>query len=122
MMGLEMLRMLSTRSGQSDNLGVVARANVAVDLAPPGRISVGGEVPGEHLCALVRIVVWMVGAVLSTLIPAITLRVCRGLLTPTEDLVLVSVQFLLSASFTVQAARSAGRLVVRPKQPASTAR
>lgn len=109
MRGREMIRVLSTRSRRSENLGTTARANVAVDLAPPGRISVGGEVPGEHLYALARITVWMVGAVLSALIPAITLHVSRGLLTSAEDLALVSVQFLLTACFTVQAARYPGR-------------
>jgi hypothetical protein len=105
MPGREMIRMLGTRSSRSENAGTTARANVAVDLAPPGRITVGGQIPGEHLCALARITVWMVGAVLSALIPAITLHVSRGFLTPAEDLVLVGVQFLLTASFTVQAAR-----------------
>lgn len=116
MLGLEMIRILSHRSSRAGNPGAPAKAGVAVDLAPAGRISAGAEVPGEHLCTLARIIVWMVGAILSAIIPAITLHVSRGLLTPAEDLALVSVQFLMTACFTVQAARSAGRLVVGPKQ------
>src|ERR1700722_3401121 len=104
-----MIRMLVTRGSRFENVETAARANVAVDLAPSGRISVGGEVPGEHLCALARITVCMVGAVLSALIPAITLHVSRGLLTSAEDLALVSVQFAMIACFTVQAARYPGR-------------
>jgi hypothetical protein len=105
----EMIRMLGTRNRRSENAGTTARANVAVDLVPPGHISAGAEVPGEHLCALARTTAWMAGAVLSALIPAITLHVSRGLLTPAEDLALVGVQFLLAACFTVQAARYPGR-------------
>jgi hypothetical protein len=108
--------MMGARSSRSEEVGTTARANVAVDLVPPGRISVGGEVPGEHLCALARVTVWMVGALLSALIPAITLRVSRGLLTPTEDLVLVGVQFLLATCFTAQASRSTGRFAARLEQ------
>jgi hypothetical protein len=109
MLGREIIRMLSTRSSRAENPRTTAKANVAVDLAPPGRISVGGEVPGEHLCTLARITAWMVGAVLSALIPAITLHMSRGLLNSAEDLALVSVQFLLTACFTVHAARYPGR-------------
>lgn len=104
-----MIRMLCTRSSRAKDPRTTARANIVVDLAPPGRISAGAEVPGEHVCALVRITVWMVGAVLSAFIPAITLHVSKGLLTSAENLALVGVQFALTACFTVQAARYPGR-------------
>jgi hypothetical protein len=101
--------MLSTSSKRVKNPRTTAKVNIAVDLVPSGRISAGAEVPGEHVCALARITVWMVGAVLSALIPAITLHVSKGLLTSAEDLALVSVQFAMIACFTVQAARYPGR-------------
>lgn len=116
MIGREMIRPLSTRSSRPEKLGATAKANVAIDLAPPGRISVGGEIPGEHVCALMRVIVWMIGAVLCALIPAITLRASRGFLTPVEDLVLVGAQFLLAACFTAQAGRHPGRRLGKKRE------
>jgi hypothetical protein len=105
-----MIHALIARRNRAENTRTTAKANIAFDLASPGRISAGAEVPGEHARALARITVWMVGAVLSALIPAITLHVSRGLLTSAEDLVLVSIQFVLISCFTVQAARDPSRV------------
>lgn len=105
-----MTRRLSTKNGQSKNRETMAKANLAVDLVPPGCISAGAEVPREHVGVLASITVWTIGAVLSAFIPATTLHVSRGVLTSTESLAVVSVQFLLTTYFTIRAARSTDRL------------
>jgi hypothetical protein len=108
-----MIRILSTGKGQAENSHAMAKANLAMDLTPPGRISVGGEAPRAHLGALASVTVWMAGTVLSTLLPPITLHASKGLLNSAESLAVVSIQLLMTTCFTARAAKSADGLIRR---------
>jgi hypothetical protein len=76
-----MIRMLSTACGPANDSRTVAKANLAVDFTPLGRLSRGGEVLVGHVGALASAAVWTVGTVFSSAIPAIMIHLPKGILT-----------------------------------------
>jgi hypothetical protein len=86
------LRDKVSRGGEAET---VARGKLAVDLAHFGRLDAGGEVPAKQLGAMTGMAAWTTGAMLNSLVPAMTL---------------VTAQLLVTTCFTVQAARCANGL------------
>jgi hypothetical protein len=56
----------------------------------------GGEVPAKQLGAMTGMAAWTIGAMLNSLVPAITLHFSKGVLTSVEGLTLVTAQLLVT--------------------------
>ena len=90
-----------------------AKASIAIDLAPVGRITGSGQISANSIGPVMGAMAWTVGSVLASVIPWATLHAGKGALTSIECISLVGAQLALVTIFTFRAARGAVDLAAK---------
>ena len=100
-----------------------ARAGVKVDVASLGSITASAELTEDRTHILTATAIEIAGVASASLLPLATLYAARGVLTATECLVIIGVQFALVFGLTVRAsARLHQRRLADKRGPSAQSR